>query len=147
MAASTSDHLAACRLALLDAVSRGRPPRRSTLVVRQAPPAPPAAAVAAQLAGLQVEDLQLCCEEPTAVAQSQAWMPLRLVQQAPQHQLPPQPTPPRLLPVVVLLHSTGNDKASLAAQQAEFARRGYLAATIDSRCVRVWASVPTVACF
>jgi dienelactone hydrolase len=52
-------------------------------------------------------------------------VPVRVVK-APQ----PHATP---LPAVVLLHATGLGKDSLAARQAQFARRGYLAVAMDCR--------------
>ncbi len=86
----------------------------------------------------------------------QGWVPLRLVKQQKQGKgedravvpdttangssrssaehsdVDSQHGAPRL-PVVLLLHSTGADMDSLAEPQARFARRGYLAAAIDSR--------------
>jgi hypothetical protein len=80
--------------------------------------------------GLQVEDLALQTEEPNPEATGdqakQTWAPVRLVKEM-------QAVSGRL-PVLVLLHATGYDKDSLAVRQAEFARRGYLAVTIDCRC-------------
>jgi hypothetical protein len=89
--------------------------------------------------GLHVEELQLCSEVPppgsgaastngsnsSSSSASQAWVPVRVVK-APQ----PHATP---LPAVVLLHATGLGKDSLAARQAQFARRGYLAVAMDCR--------------
>ncbi|EFN52898.1 hypothetical protein CHLNCDRAFT_9217, partial [Chlorella variabilis] len=58
-------------------------------------------------------------------AASQAWLPVRLVKRARAQQ--------ERLPAVVLLHATGASKDSMATQQAEFARRGYLAVAVDCR--------------
>lgn len=70
----------------------------------------------------------------SACEAAQAWVPVRLVKQA---------VAQGRLPVVVLLHATGTDKDSLATQQAHFARRGYLAAAIDCRCVMPgWLASP-----
>ncbi|KAL4440167.1 hypothetical protein ABPG75_003168 [Micractinium tetrahymenae] len=127
------------RAALLRAVARGRVPPPAPVV--RAPPAgsAPHPEAAAALAGLHVEELQLCSEAEAASiggsnggihsSSSQAWVPLRLTK------LPPAEVAqrPAALPAVLLLHATGVDKDSLAAQQAAFARRGYLAAALDCR--------------
>lgn len=126
--------VAAVRAGLLQAVARGRVPPAAPVV--RAPPAGSALQpeAAAALAGLQIEELQLCSEmeETTSNGGSsgrQAWVPLRLAK------LPPEQASLRqaALPAVLLLHATGVDKDSLAAQQAAFARRGYLAAALDCR--------------
>ena len=101
--------------------------------------------VAAAFEGLDVEELQYCSEveDPAGPSSSgtgsstgtisQVWVPLRLVRQP---EAPSQQQQRRQrLPVAVLLHATGVDMGSLVAQQAAFARRGYLAATIDCRSV------------
>lgn len=87
------------------------------------PPAP--ARLPPELQGLAVEDLQLCSEASSS-SHPQAWVPVRLAKRAGE-------PPGRRLPVAVLLHSTGSDMGSLAGQQAELARRGYLAAALDCR--------------
>ncbi|KAL4438723.1 hypothetical protein ABPG77_006327 [Micractinium sp. CCAP 211/92] len=125
--------LAATRAALLHAVARGRVPPPAPVVRAQ-----PASSVlrpeaAATLAGLHIEELQLCTEilidDGGDSNGLQAWVPLRLAK------LPPAEAPQEqeALPAVLLLHATGVDKDSLAARQAEFARRGYLAAALDCR--------------
>ena len=101
--------------------------------------------VAAAFEGLEVEELQYCSEveDPAGPSSSgsgsssgtisQVWVPLRLVRQP---EAPSQQQRRRQrLPVAVLLHATGVDMGSLVTQQAAFARRGYLAATIDCRSV------------
>lgn len=85
--------------------------------------------LAAAFEGLHVEEVQLCTDADAAStssdAASQAWLPVRLVKRARAQQ--------ERLPAVVLLHATGASKDSMATQQAEFARRGYLAVAVDCR--------------
>lgn len=160
---AATDEFSPARAALLQAVASGRRAPPAPLVR-----APLAGAAAGRpsgqsvFAGLHVEELQLCTEgeagggsavdnrdggsggDPGSSGRSQAWVPLRLVKQHqqqraaagadPEQQEPAQPR----LPVVLLLHATGADKDSLAVQQAAFARRGYLAVSLDCRCEGGW---------
>lgn len=81
--------------------------------------------------GLHVEDVQMCSEvgagpPPSSDAESsQAWVPVRLAKPRQPHAAP--------LPAVVLLHATGQGKDSVAARQAQFARRGFVAVAVDCR--------------
>ena len=105
-------------------------------------------------ASLDVEDLQLC-SEPDAAASRQAWVPLRIVRPpAAANGMQMQMQQQQRQPTVILLHATGVDMSSLAEQQAAFARRGYIAVTIDCRCgfavagalaCRLWPAVERAA--
>lgn len=60
----------------------------------------------------------------------QGWIPVRFAKLPPTHA--PSSSPLRL-PVVIFLHPTGSDLNHHADWQASFARRGYLAASVDMR--------------
>lgn len=129
-AAACADR-AAARAALLAAVARGRaagPPE-----ARSAPAADAAARPHPRcLRDLHVEDLWYRSDDSP-----QGWVPLRLVQCPPADGAAGR----RRLPVIILLHPTGSGLQHLAAGQAEYARRGYLTAAIDTRyhgCVSTW---------
>jgi len=86
-------------------------------------PAPSKIPTPTYLENLHVENLQYLSDPGSTT--NQEWVPLRLVSS------PTSSSSPS--PVVILLHSTGTSKDTLAQQQADFAKRGYLAATIDCR--------------
>lgn len=110
------------RHALLEAVARGRVPppvetaHPSSTGTRGTPP---------QLEGLAVEELHYRSDDS-----AQGWVPLRLAKLLSGEN---NGDPSAQLPVVIILHPTGSCADDLAQRQADFARRGYLAATIDAR--------------
>jgi hypothetical protein len=127
--------LEASRTSLLEAAARGRHPPPAVVIVRPSKrPSPP---LPSEFNELHVEDLELLSDDS-----SQGWVPLLLARLPLSSQAQTvveerdgggeRGTPARL-PVVLLLHCTGSDRGSLALKQAEFARRGYLTASIDCR--------------
>jgi len=112
-------------VALQEAVRRGRdhllgspPPVQSA----------PTALLPSCLSTLHVEELEYLAEdlENPASLPSQCWVPLRLVKKK-------QSSPTSRLPIVIFIHCTGSDKDSQAQRQAQYAERGYLTASIDTR--------------
>ena len=106
------------RTALLEAITHGR---EAPAIIRTRIPSSDASPPPC-LSGLSIEDLEYQSDDGL-----QGWVPLRLAS------LPKDQQPPRRLPTIVLLHPTGSDMSFAANWQASFARRGYLAAAIDTR--------------
>jgi dienelactone hydrolase len=123
-------------IALQEAVRRGRdhllgfpPPIRPATTTA---PLPSCLAVP----NLDVEELEFFSEDPENPASlpSQCWVPLRIVRkQQRQETSNPSSAHSARLPCVLLVHCTGCNKDSLALRQAQYARRGYITATIDTR--------------
>ena len=125
---------------LRDAVCRGR--KLPSNEGRSVPVRPRARSIPPCFEGLTVEDLEYQSEANS----KQGWVPLRIVKASSQRDntTTPNPTEEMIrdnipmrqdgrLPVVILLHKTRSDLQWYAEEQASYARRGYLAITIDCR--------------